>query len=103
MKTTLTALAICSGLVVLPAAIFADSAAPATGATMMCRPAIGSEKPSAMMGSKGIVCKAIPKMSMSKMGPDTTGMSAAAARAAWRSWLSQMMSVPELAGGGAGG
>jgi hypothetical protein len=97
----------CSGLVALPGAIFAadsmSNMSPAMDATMMCRAAMSGEKPSAMMGSKGIVCKSIPKMPMSKMGPDTTGMNSAQAAAAWHRWLSLMMAVPETAGGGAGG
>jgi hypothetical protein len=59
------------------------------------------EKATAMMGSKGIVCKTMPAMPMSKMGPDTKGMSAAEADAAWRKWLSEMMQIPGA--GGAGG
>jgi len=99
MKRTLTLLAVCSSLVAIPFATFADSmSAMNMDATMMCRPAMASEKPTAMMGSKGIVCKAMPKMSMAKMGPDTKGMDAAAADAAW---LSEMMAIPM--NGGAGG
>jgi len=96
----------CSGLVALPGVIFAADSmskmSPAMQATMMCRPAMSGEKPSAMMGSKGIVCKSMAKPT-SKMGPDVTGMTGAQADAAWRSWLSLMMAVPETAGGGAGG
>lgn len=105
MKNLLTMLAMCSGLVAIPGAIFAADAmsSAAMDATMMCRPAMSGEKATAMMGSKAIVCKAIPKMPMSKMGPDTTGMDSAQAAAAWHRWLSLMMAVPETAGGGAGG
>jgi hypothetical protein len=103
MKTTLTTLALCSGLIALPIAGFAQMTkmSPAMDATMMCRPAMTGEKATAMMGTKGIVCKAMPKMDMSKMGPDTKGMSAAEADAAWRKWLSEMMAIPMA--GGAGG
>ena len=69
----------------------------------LCRDATSGEKPSAMMGSTGIVCKSMPRLPISKMGPNTAGMSGAAATAAWRSWLSQAMSVPEVLGGGTGG
>jgi hypothetical protein len=105
MKNLLAMLAMCSGLVAIPGAIFAADAmsSQAVDATMMCRPAMSGEKATAMMGSKAIVCKAIPKMPMSKMGPDTTGMDATQAAAAWHRWLSLMMAVPETAGGGAGG
>jgi len=102
MKIVLAVLAMCSGLLMVPFCIIAE-AAPALNATMMCRDATSGEKPSAMMGSTGIVCKSMPRLPISKMGPNTAGMSGAAATAAWRSWLSQAMSVPEVLGGGAGG
>jgi hypothetical protein len=100
MKKTLTLIAVCSGLVAMPFATFADSmSATSMDGTMMCRAAMTGEKPTAMMGSKGIVCKSMPKMMPAKMGPDTKGMDAAAADAAWRKWLTEMMAVPTSPGG----
>jgi hypothetical protein len=100
MKKTLTMLAVCSGLVAMPLATFADSMSPASmDATMMCRAAMTGEKPTAMMGTKGIVCRSMPKMAPSKMGPDTKGMDAAATNAAWQKWLMEMMAVPTSPGG----
>ena len=100
MKTTLTTLAMCTGLASLPVAALAQAPAmaPPMGATMMCRAAMTNEKPNAMMGSSGIVCKPMPKMDP-KMGPDTTGMSQAAAYAAWRQWLRVQMQIPMFGGG----
>ena len=66
----------------------------AMDATMLCRPAAAGEKPTAMMGAKGIVCK--PTSSMMKgrhMGPDTKGMSAAQTDAAWRKWIEDAMLI----------
>jgi hypothetical protein len=71
-------------------------AKPAMEATMMCRPAMKGEKPMAMMGDKGMVCKTM-KMTPN-MGPDTKGMTAAQADAAWRAWLTQMMQVQSASG-----
>jgi hypothetical protein len=91
---TLSMLAVCTGLAALPAAaLAAPTPAPAMEATMMCRMAMSGEKTNAMMGTKPMVCKAMPKMD-SKMGPDTTGMDANAAAAAWRQWLMNEMIVP---------
>ena len=66
-------------------------AKPSMEASMMCRPAMKGEKPTAMMGDKGIVCKTM-KMTP-HMGPDTKGMTAAQADAAWRAWLTQQMLI----------
>jgi hypothetical protein len=109
MKNTLALLAVCTGLIALPAsALAADTmmkASPspmAMHATMMCRPAMAGEKATAMMGTEGIVCKTLPKMAPGKMmGPGTKADSAAAEDAAWQKWLSEMMAVPSS--GGVGG
>jgi hypothetical protein len=103
MKLTMAILAICGGLMMIPVRTIADATSPALSATMLCRPEVSGEKPTAMMGSTGIVCKSMPKVAINQMGPNTTGMSGAAATAAWRRWLSQTMSVPQILGGGAGG
>ena len=68
----------------------------AAEATMLCRPATKGEKPTAMMGAKGIVCKDV-KMTP-HMGPDTKGMTQAQADAAWRAWLEQMLNVQSATG-----
>ena len=71
-------------------------AKPAMEATMMCRPALKGEKPTAMMGAKGVVCK---NMKMTPhMGPDTKGMTQAQADEAWRAWLVQMMNIQSATG-----
>jgi hypothetical protein len=70
-------------------------------ATMMCRPAMAKEKPNAMMGTHGLMCKMMGKMDPKMMGPDVKGMDAAAEDAAWHKWITQMMAIPF--GGGAGG
>jgi hypothetical protein len=64
-------------------------------ATMLCRPAAAGEKPGAMMGSKGLVCKSMDKMMMAggHMGPNTAGMSKADTDAAWQKWLHQAMLI----------
>jgi hypothetical protein len=81
MKTTFTMLAICPGLLVSPVGTSAASTTAASQATMMCRPALNVEKPTAVAGSTGIVCKSIAQ-AMSKR-PDTTGMPADGAKAAY--------------------
>jgi hypothetical protein len=68
-------------------------------ATMMCRPAMTGEKPTAMMGTKAVVCKPMAKMDSAKMGPKTAGMTPAQADAAWRAWLEQAMMIPAAGGG----
>ncbi len=67
----------------------------AKGATMLCRPAAAGEKPTAMMGAKGIVCKPTSSMMMKghRMGPDTKGMNAAQTDAAWRKWIEDAMLI----------
>ena len=79
-----------------PALAMDSMAKPSMEAKMMCRPAMKGEKPSAMMGAKGIVCKDM-KMTPN-MGPNTKGMTAAQADAAWRAWLEQMMQIQSNTG-----
>ena len=69
-------------------------------ATMLCRPAAAGEKPGAMMGSKGIVCKSMAKMMMAggHMGPNTAGMSKADTDAAWQKWLHEAMQIQSSSG-----
>jgi hypothetical protein len=73
MKLTLTSAAVAAALLALGSAAFADDAMgksdammkpDTTMATMLCRPAAAGEKPTAMMGASGIVCK---KIDMDKM------------------------------------
>lgn len=68
-------------------------------ATLMCRPATKTEKPDAMMGSKGLVCKSMAGMPM----PNTKGMDKAASDKAWQDWLDHAMLIPAALGTGAGG
>jgi pyruvate kinase len=73
-------------------------------ATMLCRPVAKGEKPEAMMGTKGIVCKSLDKMMAGgHMGPNTKAMDKAATDKAWQEWLDQAMLVPAALGSGAGG
>jgi len=64
----------------------------AMDATMLCRPAMANEKATAMMGSKGIVCKSMDKMMKNgmMMVPDTKS----ASDKAWRDWLQSAMMIP---------
>lgn len=109
MKNTLAMLTLCTGIIAIPAmSLAADTmmkASPmpsAMEATMMCRPAMSGEKATAMMGSKGIVCKMLPKMAPgAMMGPNVKGMTAAQTEAAWEKWISSQMMLPM--NGGAGG
>jgi hypothetical protein len=66
-------------------------------ATVMGRPATKNEKPEAMMGTKGMVCKTMDK-TMAGM-PKTKGMDKAATDKAWMDWLQQSMMIP-LSGNG---
>ena len=71
-------------------------------AQWMCRPAMAGEKPTAMMGTKGIECKNAPAMT-SSMGPKMKpGMTAEQVDAAWRAWIEQQMLI-QSATGTAGG
>ena len=66
------------------------------------RPAMAGEKPTAMMGTKGIECKNAPAMT-SSMGPKMKpGMTAEQVDAAWRAWIEQQMLI-QSATGTAGG
>jgi hypothetical protein len=60
--------------------------------TMMCRPAIAKEKPTAMMGATGIVCKSMDKMMQNgmMMVPNTKS----ASDKAWTDWLTQSLVIP---------
>ncbi|HEY0384189.1 MAG TPA: hypothetical protein VGC72_18515 [Candidatus Elarobacter sp.] len=100
MTKTLLAAAAAVVMFAAPALAKDAMAKPAMEATMMCRPAMAGEKPTAMMGAKGVVCKSM-KMTP-HMGPDTKGMTAAQADAAWRAWLEQQMNI-QSATGTAGG
>jgi hypothetical protein len=70
---------------------------PSNGATMLCRPATQGEKPTAMMGSSGIVCKTMDKMMQNgmMMVPNTKS----AADGAWQGWLTQALLIPVTAPG----
>jgi hypothetical protein len=66
MKMTFACTALASALIGLGSVALADdsmmakpAAMPAHMATMVCRPAEGTEKATAMMGSKALVCKTI--------------------------------------------
>jgi hypothetical protein len=96
MKKTLLAAAAAVVLFGAPALAMDAMTKSAMEATMMCRPAAAGEKPTAMMGAKGIVCK---DMKMTPhMGPKTKGMTAAQADAAWRAWLTQQMNIQSATG-----
>lgn len=97
MKIRLAALAIGTALLALPSTTSADSAMQGMkpvpmDATMMCRPALAHEKPTAMMGTKGIVCKSMAPMMKGGMimVPDTKSV----ADKAWEHWLEQSLLVP---------
>jgi hypothetical protein len=62
------------------------------GATMLCRPAAQGEKPTAMMGSTGIVCKTMDKMMQNgmMMVPNTKSTS----DDTWKSWLNSTLLIP---------
>lgn len=99
MKRLVYAAAALLALAAVPALAMGDKA---MEAQWMCRPAMAGEKPTAMMGTKGITCKAMPAMS-SSMGPKMKpGMTAAQMDAAWRAWLLQEMLI-QSASGTAGG
>ncbi len=98
MKKTLLAAAAAVVLFGAPAFAMDKMHGGAMEASMMCRPAAAGEKPTAMMGAKGIVCKTMPKMDPKHMGPKTTGMTQAQADAAWRAWIEQMMMIQSATG-----
>jgi hypothetical protein len=101
MKRTLLATA--AAVLVLGAPAFAADSmmkASPTDATMMCRPAMKGEKPEAMIGTKGIVCKPMDKMmAPGHMGPNTKAMDKAATDKAWQDWLDQAIVIPSAAAG----
>ena len=70
----------------------------ATDATMLCRPAAAGEKPTAMMGDKGIVCKMMTKMMKNGMMMVPATKSSEADKA-WKAWLESAMSIPTAPGG----
>jgi hypothetical protein len=95
MKKTVLAVAAAALLLAAPAFAKGDKA---MEAQWMCRPAMASEKPTAMMGTKGITCKNMPAMTPG-MGPKMkTGMTAAQMDSAWRAWLEQQMLIQSASG-----
>jgi hypothetical protein len=88
-----TFLAVAAAVVILGAPALAMDAMKATpmDATMMCRPATKTEKPQAMMGSKGMVCKAMSGM----MGTMPKGNTPTDKQ--WREWIEQAMMIPNAA------
>ena len=117
MKTNLiSALAACAALA-MPAYALADgmpghdamahvAMGHAMNATMICRPALGKEHPTGMLmdfKSTPIVCKTMHAEMMmdGKGGPDISkDLTPAQVDAAWRSYVSAMIAVPEGDGGG---
>lgn len=101
MKRTLLAAA--AAVLILGAPAFAADSmmkASPTEATMLCRPAVKGEKPDAMMGTKGIVCKSMDKMmAAGHMGPNTKAMDKAATDKAWQQWLDQAIVIPSASSG----
>lgn len=68
-------------------------------ATMLCRPAMASEKPMAMMGSKGMECKSMDSMMKNgHMGPNVKGMTGPQTDAAWQAWIQQQMLIQSNTG-----
>jgi hypothetical protein len=95
-----TLLAAAAAVVILGAPALAMDAmmkASPMDATMMCRPSTKAEKPEAMMGTKGMVCKSMDKTTSAM--PKTKGMDGAATDKAWRAWIQQAMTIP-LSGNG---
>jgi hypothetical protein len=100
MKKIVFAAAAAVALLAAPALAKHDKA---MDAQWMCRPAMSAEKPTAMMGAKGITCKSMDGMMKGgHMGPDVKGMSAAQTDAAWRAWVQDAMMI-QSATGTAGG
>jgi hypothetical protein len=109
-KSLISAIAACTALAIPAAAMSQAASVPpspsssAMNATMMCRPAMPNEKPSAiLMGVSprtAIVCKSMPSdvMTKDKSGPDLSkALSADQVDAAWRSYINSIFVVP---GGG---
>ena len=93
----LAVLALGATMLATPLAAPADTAmapamAPMKTTPMLCRPATASEKPTAMMGDKGLVCKSLAKMVKNgmMMVPDTKSDG----DKAWKDWLEQAMDIP---------
>jgi len=98
MKRLVYVAAAAAALIAVPALAKHDKA---MDATHMCRPAMTTEKPMAMMNTKGMVCKSMASMMTSaKVGPNIKGMTAPQVDAAWRAWLTQQVIVNATAGGG---
>ena len=102
MKKAILA-AVAAGILLGVPALAIDAAkdSKAMNATMLCRPSMTTEKPMAMMGDKGMVCKSMAKnMVNGHMGPNTKGMDAAQTNAAWERWVQQSMLIAPGTGGG---
>lgn len=98
MKKTLLAAA--AAIVVIAAPALADVMKMAPmDATMMCRPAMKSEKPGAMMGTMGMTCKKMTAMTM----PDITGKTAAQVDKMYRDFIKQALLVPSANPSGGNG
>jgi hypothetical protein len=98
MKKIVLAAALAVAVISVPVlAVHAKQSA--MNATMLCRPAVGGEKPMAMMGSKGIECKSMDSMMKNgHMGPDVKGMTGAQTDAAWQAWIQQQMLIQSNTG-----
>jgi hypothetical protein len=95
MKKTVLGIAAAAVLALAVPALAKHSA---MEAQWMCRPAMAGEKPTAMMGSKGVTCKTMPAMT-SSMGPKMkAGMTAQQMDAAWRAWIEQQMLIQSATG-----
>jgi hypothetical protein len=93
MKKMLLAAAAAIVVFGTPALAYDAMKSNAMDATMMCRPATAAEKPAAMMGSKGMVCKSMA----GAMGTMPKGNTATDKQ--WRAWIEQAMMIP-LSGNG---
>jgi hypothetical protein len=97
MKKIILGAAVAVALLAVPALAKHDKA---MDATMLCRPAMATEKPMAMMGTKGMECKSMDAMMKGgHMGPKVAGMTAAQTDAAWRAWIQDAMMVPASGNG----
>ena len=91
MKKIVLGAAVAVALLAVPALAKHNKA---VDATMMCRPAMTTEKPMAMMGTKGMTCKSMDTMMKGgHMGPDVKGMSAAQTDAAWQKWVQDAIMI----------
>ena len=97
MKKILLGAVAALALLAVPALAKHDKA---MDAQWMCRPAMTKEKPTAMMGTKGIECKSMDSMMKGgHMGPNVAGMSAAQTDAAWRAWIQDAVMIPASGNG----